>query len=157
MKHLLNKNTYTGLIFLLVAVFLMVLENKRLGLDQIKVSSGRYWDFSMLLYITSWVIFGLLALAGLLVLLRSRKANFFLSFFGIASLMEVYTNAEIYSITSLTDTTFYLLLIFGILALVMAYANWFKIKTMTFSKTLFAFTLGIVVASFSNALISYYF
>lgn len=147
-----------GAVYLVAALVLLFLEYQRVSLKGAVVAqSQRYSDFTLLLYLSNWIIHGFFVLAGGLALLGSSRVNFFLALFGCTSLAEVYLNWDFYIVPSLSPVAFYSLLAFGSFALIIAYANFFKLKKVSLTGTFLALVLGIMIAYLPNVLITYYF
>ena len=118
---------------------------------------GNYFDYSILLYLSTWIIYILVFLAGTFVFFKSIKANLFLFLFAVTTLLEVYFNQYIYIIKSLSDYPFYILFGLSMLSLITALFNFLNTEKITFIEILLSFILALLIVYLPNALITFYF
>ncbi len=118
---------------------------------------GRYFDYSILLYLSRWIIYFLVFLAGVFVFFKSKKANLFLFLFASTTLLEVYFNQYIYTIKSLFGYPLYILFTLSILSLIITLFNFLKSEKITFTGVFLSFISALLIVYLPNALITFYF
>ena len=121
------------------------------------VAKGRYIDYSILLYLSRWIIYLLLLIAGVAIFFKSKRVNLFLLIFSVTVLLEIYFNNAIYIIKSLTGYPKYILFGLSILCLVVVGFSLLKTKKTSFIEIFLSFILAITIVYLPNALITFYF
>lgn len=151
-------NRIYGSAFILIFLFLTFSEYERI-LNPVPdfVASGRYIDYSILLYLSRWIIYLLLLIAGLAIFFKSKRVNLFLLIFSVTVLLEIYFNNAIYIIKSLTGYPKYILFGLSILCLVVVGFSLLKTKKTSFIEIFLSFILAITIVYLPNALITFYF
>lgn len=151
-------NRIYGSAFILIFLFLTFSEYERI-LNPVPdfVASERYIDYSILLYLSRWIIYLLLLIAGLAIFFKSRRVNLFLLIFSVTVLLEIYFNNAIYIIKSLTGYPKYILFGLSILCLVVVGFSLLKTKKTSFIEIFLSFILAITIVYLPNALITFYF
>lgn len=151
-------NRIYGSAFILIFLFLTFSEYERI-LNPVPdfVASERYIDYSILLYLSRWIIYLLLLIAGLAIFFKSKRVNLFLLIFSVTVLLEIYFNNAIYIIKSLTGYPKYILFGLSILCLVVVGFSLLKTKKTSFIEIFLSFILAITIVYLPNALITFYF
>ncbi len=146
-----------GSVLVLISIFLALLEYKKLFFLPVNFEFKQtYLDFSILLYISKWIIYVLLFLVGILTLFKSKNASLLLLIFGFSSLLEIYANEAIYFVKSIDDTTTYILLFTSLTSIVVG-LKYFQSKKIHLIEVALSITLAIMIVYLPNALISFYF
>ena len=146
-----------GSVLVLIFLMLTFIEYRKLFHHSINFESKeRYIDYSILLYISSWIIYALLFLAGVLTIFKSKKAVLFLLIFSFSSLVEVYMNETFYIVKSIDNTTKYILLSTSIISIIGLSLQHFKTKRIHVIEVVLSITLAIMIVYVPNALISFY-
>jgi hypothetical protein len=151
-------NRIYGSAFILTFLFLTFSEYERI-LNPVPdfVASERYIDYSILLYLSRWIIYLLLLIAGLAIFFKSKRVNLFLLIFSVTVLLEIYFNNAIYIIKSLIGYPKYILFGLSILCLVVVGFSLLKTKKTSFIEIFLSFILAITIVYLPNALITFYF
>ena len=160
MNNLKKENLHHiyGSFLVLISIILAVLEYNKLFILPVNLEfKQRYLDFSTLLYISIWIIYVLILLAGILTLFKSRKASLLLLIIGFSSLLEVYANEAIYFVKSIDDTTKYILLFTSLTSILGVGLNYLQSKKTNVVEVILSITLAIMIVYLPNALISFYF
>lgn len=121
------------------------------------VADERYIDYSILLYLSSWIIYLLLFLAGILTFFKSKKANLFLLILSLTVLLEVYFNEAFYIVKSISGYPKYVLLGISILSITYLILGLFKTKKLNITEVFLSTVLAITIVYLPNALITFYF
>lgn len=121
------------------------------------VADERYIDYSILLYLSCWIIYLLLFLVGVLTFFKSKKANLFLLIFSLTVLLEVYFNEAFYIVKSISGYPKYVLLGISILSITYLILGLFKTKKLNITEVFLSTVLAITIVYFPNALITFYF
>ena len=147
-----------GSVLVLISLILAFLEYEKQFLLPINFEfKERYMDYSILLYISSWIIYVLIFLAGILTLFKSKKAPLFLLILSFSSLLEVYANEAIYFVKSIDDTTKYILFFTSLISIISFGLKYFQRKKTYLIEFVLSITLAIIIMYLPNALISFYF
>jgi hypothetical protein len=147
-----------GSVLVLISLILAFLEYEKLFLRPINFEfKERYMDYSILLYISSWIIYVLIFLAGILTLFKSKKAPLFLLILSFSSLLEVYANEAIYFVKSIDDTAKYILFFTSLISIISFGLKYFQRKKTYLIEFVLSITLAIMIVYLPNALISFYF
>ncbi len=147
-----------GSVLVLISLILAFLEYEKLFLLPINFEfKERYVDYSILLYISSWIIYVLIFLAGILTLFKSKKAPLFLLILSFSSLLEVYANEAIYFVKSIDDTTKYILFFTSLISIISLGLKYLQRKKTHLIEFILSITLALMIVYLPNALISFYF
>ena len=117
----------------------------------------KYVDYSVLIYISSWLIQVLLFFTGVAILFKWRKTSLFLLIFSLSSLLEVFVNETFYIVKSIEGFLICAYLCIAILFLITICLNLFKIKRIGFNDLILSIILAVVIVYLPNALITFYF
>lgn len=118
---------------------------------------ARYIDYSILLYVSRWIIYFLLFLAGVFTFFKSKKAYLFLWAFSLTTLLELYFNEAFYIIHSIGGYPKYILLGISVASLIVVSIQVFKNKEINFTGIFLSIILAMVIVYLPNALITFYF
>jgi hypothetical protein len=121
------------------------------------VAKERYIDYSILLYSSSWIIYVLLFLAGILTFFKSKKASLFLLIFSLSALLEIYINETFYIVKSIGGIPKYILLSISIVSLIGVSLKLFKTKRINLSSVVLSIILAVMLVYLPNTLITFYF
>ncbi len=121
------------------------------------ITEGRYIDYSILLYLSRWIIYFLLFLAGIFTFFESTKANLFLLIFSLTALLEIYFNEAFYIVKSISGYPKYVLFGISIISLVYVAFYSFRAKKLYYSEVFLSIVLAITIVYLPNALITFYF
>ena len=142
----------------LISIILALLEYKKLFIFPVNFEFKQtFIDYSILLYISTWIIYVLILLAGILTLFKSKKASLILLIIGFSSLLEVYANEAIYFVKSIDDATKYILLFTSLISIIGVGLKYFQSKKINLIEVFLSITLAIINVYLPNALISFYF
>ena len=156
MKKNLNR-IYGGLI-VLISLFLTYFEYERI-LHPIPnfIATGRYIDFSILLYLSRWIIYFLLLIAGLFTFFKLKNANMFLLVFSFTVLLENILNELFYIVKTIEGYPKYILLCISVISIIFASLNIFNTKKISVVKMILSLILSISIVYLPNILITFYF
>lgn len=121
------------------------------------VADEMYIDYSILLYLSCWIIYLLLFLAGILTFFKSKKANLVLLLFSLTVLLEVYFNEAFYIVKSISGYPKYVLLSISTISISYLVLGLFKTKKLNIIEVFLVIVLAITIVYLPNALITFYF
>jgi len=121
------------------------------------VAKGRYIDYSILVYLSCWIIYLLLFLAGVFTFFKSKIKHLFLLIFSLTALLEIYVNESFYIVKSISNNPKYILLSISLVSLVAVGSHLFKTRKINFTEIFLSLILAITIVYLPNALITFYF
>ena len=121
------------------------------------VAKGRYIDYSILVYLSCWIIYLLLFLAGAFTFFKSKIKYLFLLIFSSTTLLEIYVNESFYIVKTISNYPKYILLSISLVSLVAVGSHLFKTRKINFSEIFLSLILAITIVYLPNALITFYF
>ena len=165
MIHIKNRSTkkdflhrMSGGVLIFIFLILIFIEYKKMFyLAPNSVYTERYIDFSILLYLSRWIIYFLLFLAGIYTFFKAKKTYLFLLIFSLTSILEIYINETFYIVKSIENFPKYILLGISIASIIVVSLNLFKIKKINFTRVFLSIILAMVFVYLPNALITFYF
>lgn len=116
-----------------------------------------YIDYTLLIYLSSWLIDVLLFLVGVSIGFKWKKASLLLWTFSLTSLLEIYLNETFYTIKSIEGFSMYVLLCTSIVSLTLVCSNLLKTPKMGLNDITLSIVVAIVIVYLPNALITFYF
>ena len=163
--HLKNNTTtkdylhkvYGGVLILIFIILTLIEYEKIFNPSANFEFKERYIDYSILLYLSSWIIYVLLFLAGILTFFKSKKASLFLLIFSLSALLEIYINETFYIVKSIGGIPKYILLSISMVSLIGVSLKLFKTKRINLSSVVLSIILAVMIVYLPNTLITFYF
>lgn len=143
----MRKQNITGLIYVLTALILITIRIYSLHFEVSKVYQlESYFNMHYIMQLIPRALYSLILLCGILLLVNYLIANFYLAIFGHTTLEVILLLLPGLGHSDLLSFETIILFLFAVLSLVLAFTNYFKIKTLSVKEVLTSIGFGGLIS-----------
>ncbi len=144
LKSLKTHRILAALIFTTVGLIYLYFDSPLFS-ENLTRDPLKFFEVDYVISLTPMIVYSILLISGLVLLFNFSGSNFFLAFFGHTVLEDILFNIIRLTNSTLSKNAMLVLGFLAVLALFVAYSNYFKLNKLSVGDAIYSFILGTLI------------
>ena len=143
-KSLKTHRILAALIFTAIGLIYLYFDSPLFSHD-LTSNPVKFFDIEYVISLTPMIVYSILLISGLVLLFNFTGSNFFMAFFGHTVIEDMLFNIVGLTNSTLSKNVMLVLGFLAVLALFVAYSNYFKLNKLSVGDAVYSFILGTLI------------